>query len=390
MELLIPPKPELLKLEYPENLSSLRSCSHDELPIFSFFTGAGFLDFGFESVGFRTQSINESHAAFIDGYLHGADSLMKNSKAIVHHCSIDEFLAGSERLTKFSSSSNPVGFIGGPPCPDFSVAGKQKGKTGDNGRLTGSYAQLICECMPDWFLLENVKGLWRTKKHRDFYDEICQKLISNGYCLTNRLINSIEYGVPQDRERIILIGFKASMVGKRSGGWLLKDEFSWVSSLRYDAAEVLGKPWPKMNPFGSSPSLPSECPKELTVKNWFDKNKVTSHPNGFHYFTPRAALPKFQVIEEGDDSRKSFKRLHRWRYSPTAAYGNNEVHLHPFEARRISAAEAMAIQSLPAHYSLPQTMTLSNMFKTIGNGVPYLCAQGIAKSVKLFLSERAA
>ncbi len=42
-----------------------------------------------------------------------------------------------------------------------------------------------------------------------------------------------------------------------------------------------------------------------------------------------------------------YKRLHRWRYSPTACYGNNEVHLHPYKPRRISVAEALAIQSLP-------------------------------------------
>ncbi|MBE9201384.1 DNA cytosine methyltransferase [Nodularia sp. LEGE 06071] len=56
---------------------------------------------------------------------------------------------------------------------------------------------------------------------------------------------------------------------------------------------------------------------------------------------------RFTAIDEGDVSNKSFKRPHRWRYSPTACYGNNEVHLHPYQVRRISVAEALAIQSLP-------------------------------------------
>jgi site-specific DNA-cytosine methylase len=60
----------------------------------------------------------------------------------------------------------------------------------------------------------------------------------------------------------------------------------------------------------------------------------------------------FKVIDEGDDLKKSYKRLHRWRYSPTAAYGNNEVHLHPYKARRISAAEALAHASENAALSL--------------------------------------
>lgn len=90
------------------------------------------------------------------------------------------------------------------------------------------------------------------------------------------------------------------------------------------------------------------------------------------------------TIQEGDTSRKSFKRLHRWKYSPTAAYGNNEVHLHPYRTRRLSVAEAMAIQSLPAWFELPATVCLSAKFKMVGNGVPYLMARRIAGKIRLF------
>ena len=96
-----------------------------------------------------------------------------------------------------------------------------------------------------------------------------------------------------------------------------------------------------------------------------------------------------RTVSEGDVSRKSYKRLHRYRYSPTAAYGNNEVHLHPYRERRISAAEAMAIQSLPKEFELPQDMSLTDMFKTIGNGVPFLLSEGIAKTIKSFLEDSA-
>ena len=92
-----------------------------------------------------------------------------------------------------------------------------------------------------------------------------------------------------------------------------------------------------------------------------------------------------KTFDEGDDSKKCYKRLHRWRYSPTAAYGNNEVHLHPYKARRLSVSEALAIQSLPKEFELPQSISLSAMFKTIGNGVPFVLAQGVAKTLKDFL-----
>lgn len=134
-------------------------------------------------------------------------------------------------------------------------------------------------------------------------------------------------------------------------------------------------------PLEVAPPLPV-VPAELTVEHWFRKNKVLEHPNASHHFTPRSGLGKMLTIDEGDVSRKSFKRLHRWRYSPTAAYGNNEVHLHPYKPRRISAAEALAIQSMPPD------MSLSAMFKTIGNGVPYLATSGIAKSLIDFLEQK--
>lgn len=92
-----------------------------------------------------------------------------------------------------------------------------------------------------------------------------------------------------------------------------------------------------------------------------------------------------QTIYEGDVSKKSYKRLHRWRYSPTVAYGNNEVHLHPYKERRLSAAEAMALQSLPKEFELPTEMTLTDKFKTIGNGVPYVLASGVAKTILDFM-----
>lgn len=93
-----------------------------------------------------------------------------------------------------------------------------------------------------------------------------------------------------------------------------------------------------------------------------------------------------KTVDEGDDSKKSYKRIHRWRYSPTVCYGNNEVHLHPYKARRLSVAEALALQSLPKEFELPKEMSLSNKFKTVGNGVPFLLAKGIAQTIQDFFA----
>ena len=59
--------------------------------------------------------------------------------------------------------------------------------------------------------------------------------------------------------------------------------------------------------------------------------------------------------------------------------------MHPYKVRRLSVAETLAIQSLPKKFALPENMTLSNMFKTVGNGVPYLASKGIAQTIIKFL-----
>jgi len=354
--------------------------------IFSFFTGAGFLDLGFEHAGFRIDMVNEFDADFLRCYRHSRRHLGSPPPRYGYHLgSVEDMLSPGriqllKRLMKdVRSEGRTVGFIGGPPCPDFSVGGKNAGQSGDNGRLTGVYFDLIRTARPDFFVFENVEGLWRTKVHRAFYDALKAEARLAGYVLHDRLVNAIHYGVPQDRSRIFLVGI---LDGKEDL------PFPWTAGMTHDES-VFNASWPNENAFGDldTATPPVGIPIELTVQHWFERNRTSTHPNASRYFTPRSE--KFTTIPEGSVKAKSFKRLHRWRYSPTACYGNNEVHLHPYEPRRISVAEALAIQSLPQDFQLPNDMTLSDSFKTIGNGVPYLAAYGLAVSVGIMLdSER--
>jgi DNA (cytosine-5)-methyltransferase 1 len=359
--------------------------------VFSFFSGAGFLDLGFEKSGFEIAFANEINGEFVEGYRHSRRKMGLPLPRYGIACdSIDDHLepegaaALKKQIAETRRNGQTVGFIGGPPCPDFSVGGKNRGHKGDNGRLSRSYIDLILAQKPDWFVFENVKGLWRTKQHREFFDQLVADLNAAGYQTKSKLLNSIAFGAPQDRDRIILIGASTAFMRKQK---LTLENFDWNSSVKHPERSAFDFEWPTTSKFGSSPR-PTSAPAELTIQHWFSKNSVKSHPNAAHCFIPRAALPRFQTISEGDDSKKCFKRLHRHRYSPTACYGNNEVHLHPYEARRISVAEALAIQSLPREFELPSTMSLTAMFKTIGNGVPYLMSRGIAQSVGGFLNGR--
>lgn len=362
--------------------------------IFSFFSGAGFLDLGFEMTNlYKVVYVNEFHKPFNHIYRFARANMGIEDPIYGHFIGDVGKVLEKENLKSFKSlitKSKAVGLtgiIGGPPCPDFSVAGKNRGQHGENGKLSGTYVSIICQSKPDFFLFENVKGLYRTAKHRAFFETLKEQLSKAGYYLTEQLINSIEYGAPQDRERIILIGI-SKQLAKRLKVKSQEDferKFDWEIEKKY-SRDVLTIHWPTQSNYveKSITTMPNDVIEDLTIQYWWDKNKVETHPNASMYFQPRAGISRFTSIDEGDVSKKCYKRLHRWRYSPTAAYGHNEVHIHPYLPRRISVAEALAIQSLPASFIIPDDVSLSDAFKTIGNGVPFLAAKGIAETIYKF------
>lgn len=368
-----------------------------ELKIYSFFSGAGFLDLGFEQSGFKIEFVNEIDDAFLSVYKYARDKMGYQVPRLGYfNCDINEFLKGTKKKQLVINVNNDkkdslVGFIGGPPCPDFSKAGKNKGISGDNGKLTNSYKRIILQQTPDFFLFENVKGLWETKRHREEYEKIKKSFIKKGYLLTEKLVNSLEYGVPQERERIILFGIHRDICRYDAHEMRLQlsNTFKWGNKEVYALKSVKGLRWPNQDVFieNEGRTQPKGILEELTVEYWFIKNDVYNHFNSLDYFKPRQGKAKMEIIMEGDVRGKSYKRLHRWRYSPTVAYGNNEVHLHPYKCRRLSVAEALAIQSLPAEYIINPVLSLTDKFKTIGNGVPYLMSKGIAEQIRLFLVE---
>ena len=151
----------------------------DRMKIFSFFSGSGFLDLGFETNGFDVAFVNEFDPEFMRAYQYARENMgIDPPEYGYYNGDVNAFLTDAERRDELSRNMEAirvqgelVGFIGGPPCPDFSIAGKNRGREGDNGKLSLSYINLIVQRQPDFFLFENVKGLWSTKRHRAFFDE---------------------------------------------------------------------------------------------------------------------------------------------------------------------------------------------------------------------------
>ena len=361
------------------------------IPLLSFFTGGGFLDIGFEQSGFDIVWTNEFRPAFADMFEAGISKWRANHNhktevvKVSDRSSVGNLTEDKVMRTAFASQRPPFfGIIGGPPCPDFSAIGKNEGVAGDRGKLTQVFIDLIGNIRPSFFVMENVPGLLKQSKHKPYLDQIVRQLSigNDGYYIDFKILNALEFGVPQDRERLFVIGFQKPIFDSLSSATTSQSRsqfFPWPQP-PFPGAKRL--PWPTTSPFCSHPVEPTDIPIELTVYPLLNGN-VEELPNGKEVFN--AYSKKFWCISEGDVSGKSFKRLHRYRYSPTACYGNNEVHVHPWKPRRLSVREALRVQTVPDEYVLPPEFSLTDKFKMITNGVPCRLAEHIARSIKEFL-----
>jgi DNA (cytosine-5)-methyltransferase 1 len=362
------------------------------IPIASFFTGGGFLDMGFEKAGFCPAFTNEFDDDISDMHDHAYTAWRRSLSLLAPEAKIT--YRGSIEDVKPTDLGGVRGIIGGPPCPAFSVAGKQGGKDDPRGKLSKCYIDLIIGARPEFFVMENVPGLARTAKHKAYLSELRTSLRAAGYFTDVKILNALEFGAPQDRERMFMVGFREDVLREKptpngfdplEDGW-----FKYPKPIYPNAKKAY--PWPDMCPFGATPLVP-EVPMELTVNSAIadldvhhDDPNFGSVPNSDEWFEPYSK--KFTEVWEGDVHRKSYKRPHRYRYCPTAAYGNNEVHFHPWLARRMSVRECLRIQTLPDSYVLPAEKSLSIKFKMIGNGVPVKLAEALGASVMSFIKSQ--
>ncbi|MEW6664114.1 MAG: DNA cytosine methyltransferase [Thermodesulfobacteriota bacterium] len=361
------------------------------IPVLSFFTGGGFLDMGFEQAGFRVFWTNEVNEVFASMYSRGMTSWRRalnpgSKEAEISNKKSITGVTAPKILREAFSRGRPgfFGIIGGPPCPDFSDGGKHGGGKGINGRLSRVFVNRICKIKPSFFVFENVRGLYKTRIHRDYLSELEKLLESRGFVIDLKVLNALEFGVPQDRERLIMIGVQKALAEKCVARPLENRAREWFPWPKPDYPGAKNKfKWPGKEERGGKPRKPRGLPSDLTVSHHFTENgPISEKPNGKDFFKPHSE--KFRTVCEGDANRKSFKRLHRYRYSPTACYGHNEVHLHPWENRRLSVREAMRVQGIPDEYVLPEDASLSSKFTLVANGVPVPLAHAVAVSLREF------
>jgi DNA (cytosine-5)-methyltransferase 1 len=170
---------------------NLRPWVDEELNIkvIDLFAGCGGLSLGFEAVGFETYGYEMNKMA-AETYNHN----------LLGHC---ENIILAKGMTYPYPAADII--IGGPPCQPFSVRGKQNGLT-DSRDGFPIFIEAVEKVSPELWLFENVRGL--LYKNKNYFDEVIKSLSSLGYNIYYRLLNAKSYGVPQNRERVIVIGSK--------------------------------------------------------------------------------------------------------------------------------------------------------------------------------------
>ncbi len=320
------------------------------MKIASFFSGAGGLDLGFANAGFTLVFAN-------DNWEGCQKTFEENHKISLNTKSIVEI--NSEEIPEVT------GFIGGPPCQSWSLAGKMQGINDLRGKLFYNYVELIKAKQPLFFLAENVAGIL-SDKHFSEFKKIIQAFEKIGYIVTYRLLNAKDYGIPQDRKRVIVVGYHNKLKKKF--------EFPQPTNSKVFLKDAIGNlPKPKSakeknKTNGVGAIIPNNeymnggfstiYMSRNRVRGW-DEHSFTIQAGGRHApIHPQA--PKMKFVEQN-------KRI----------FVPGKEHLY----RRLSVRECARIQTFPDDFIFHYEY-VADGYKMIGNAVPVKLAEIIAKQIK--------
>lgn len=160
--------------------------------IISLFSGAGGLDLGFKKAGFNTIYANEYDKTIWQTFEHNFKDVKLDKRDI--------------RNIKSTEIPDCIGIIGGPPCQSWSEAGSLRGINDSRGKLFFDYIRIIKDKKPLFFLAENVSGILH-ERNKDAFNTILTGFKELGYHVKYKLLNAKDYNVPQDRERVFIVGF---------------------------------------------------------------------------------------------------------------------------------------------------------------------------------------
>ncbi|SDJ54581.1 DNA (cytosine-5)-methyltransferase 1 [Paraburkholderia steynii] len=319
--------------------------------ILSLFCGPGGLDLGFKKAGFRIALAIDRSAAAVNTHKRN----FPRSKSI---CA-DIVRLGPRGVVRELLDAIPdgvsIGVIGGPPCQGFSRANNLSHAKDPRNVLPALYIEIVRELQAhfsvEFVVFENVLGI-KDRKHVRTYDKVVTKLGEADFDVNEFQLSALDFGVPQKRERVILIGTRASaghsavVLEKRKGKQTVRE-----------AIHHLDEP--------------------TFFQRGLSSSDISTHPN---HWTMNPKSKRFSTPPQRWKPSRSFKRLTWDEASPTIAFGNREIHVHPSCTRRLSIYEAMLLQGFPDNYVLEGNF--SEQVEQVSNAVPPPLGQAVALGIR--------
>lgn len=306
-----------------------------------------------------------------------------------------------EEIDKNRREKNIDIIIGGPPCQAYSVIGRSRDPKGmvedKRNYLYKEYIKFLVKYSPKLFVFENVVGLLSAKNGSIFMD-IKKEFKSAGYNIDYRILNAKEFGVLENRKRIILIGWREDIEFEYPEFKLVQNKYT-IKDLFNDL--------PYINSGESSNTYKLECTKcledtHIRTKEWDVLTQNISRPNNkidleiyklcIKLWNEEGRKLKYNELPEylsTHSNKESF--LDRFKIVPydgvchtvvahIAKDGHYYIHPDINQNRSITVREAARIQSFPDDFYFESSRTTA--FKQIGNAVPPLMAEIIAKAIK--------
>ncbi|MFN7526152.1 MAG: DNA cytosine methyltransferase, partial [Dolichospermum sp.] len=356
------------------------------------FAGAGGMTLGFEQAGFdvlTSVEIDPIHCA-----IH-----QFNFPFWTVLCKSVEETTGEEIRNSSQIANQEIDVVfGGPPCQGFSLIGKRSFDDPRNS-LVFHFIRLVRELQPKFFVLENVKGM-TVGKHKEFIAEIISQFSESGYQVNAnyQVLNAANYGVPQNRERLFLLGSRQNIeVPKYPEKIIFPGQ---KSPTVWDALQDLPviENYPELYQQDwiiTEFSNPSNYAKKLRnleiVKNnysyqrQYDHNSLTSSLRSKH--SPES-MERFASTPHG--KIESISRFHKldpdglcntFRAGTPSNKGafTSPRPIHPYIPRCITVREAARLHSYPDWFRFHPTKW--HGFRQIGNSVPPLLAQAVAEEI---------
>lgn len=338
--------------------------------IIDLFCGCGGLSLGFEMAGFESAYAIDMWEDAVKTYNHNHASHIAECKDI-HELT-------NEHLDSLGKSGEYVGVVGGPPCQGFSTVGRRIVEDPRNS-LYLEYCRVVEHVKPEFFVLENVRGL-TTLAGGAFRDDIVNRFSSLGYRVKYEILNAADYGVPQNRFRVFFVGLKRKefVFPKRHDVVLsCKDGISDLPSIDDSKAAISEFEYDKPAQNSFQRAMRGNCSgvanHQITVHSEQTKAIIGMIPNGGGI----KDLPKeYWSVRKYN---KAFERMDCNKPSNTVDTGHRN-YFHFSENRIPTARENARLQSFPDSFIFLGNKT--SQYKQIGNAVPPLLAFEVARAIK--------